>query len=281
MWDLFINPLTTILVLLYQLLGNNTTLAIIVLTVILRLVMYPIFAAQQETAQKQAALAPELEAIKEKYKDDREKQMQAQQELYQREGINIFGGCLPMLLQLPIFIGLYTAINLAVAATPFELIDIPERLLIPGLQSLFPLHSTFLGMNLTLPPAPPNNPIYAYAMPILVAVTTYLQFKVSTGQRPQTATPKKEGQIDQAAQMQQSMSWTMPLMYGFISYSASVGLSIYFLVGNIVGIIQYVPAVKSFLDTIFLRKKKAETTETTAAVEPVVKSTKKSVGKTN
>lgn len=282
MWDLFINPLTTILVLLYQLLGNNTTLAIIVLTVILRLVMYPIFAGQQETAQKQAALAPELEAIKEKYKDDREKQMQAQQELYQREGINIFGGCLPMLLQLPIFIGLYTAINLAVAATPFELIDIPERLLIPGLQSLFPLHSTFLGMNLTLPPAPPNNPIYAYAMPILVAATTWLQFKVSTGQRPQTAaTPKKEGQIDQAAQMQQSMSLTMPLMYGFISYSASVGLSIYFLVGNIIGIIQYVPAVKSFLDTIFLRKKPETTVETPVVVEPAAKSSKKSMGKTN
>jgi YidC/Oxa1 family membrane protein insertase len=279
MWDLFINPIITILVLLYQVLGNNTTLAIVVLTVILRLVMYPIFVGQQEQSAKMQALAPELEALKEKYKDDREKQMQAQQELYQREGINIFGGCLPILLQLPIFIGLYTSINLALAATPFELIDIPERLLIPGLQSLFPLQNMLLGMNLTLTPNTNNgNPWYSLALPILVGATTYLQFKVSMGSRPKPTTPPKEGQFDQAAQMQQSMTWTMPLMYAFISFSASVGLSIYFLVGNIVGIIQYIPAVKSFLDAIFMRKK--PDTET-AAVEPVVKPNKKSVGKTN
>jgi YidC/Oxa1 family membrane protein insertase len=280
MYDIFINPIITILVLLYQLLGNNTTLAIVVLTVILRLVMYPIFAGQQEMTAKQQALQPELDALKEKYKDDREKMFQAQQELYQREGINMFGGCLPLFLQLPIFIGLLTAINLALAATPYELIDIPERLLIPGLQSLFPLQNTLLGMNLTLAPnTSVGNPWYSIALPILVAATTYLQFKVSMGNRPKTAAqPKKDGQPDQAAQMQQSMSLTMPVMYGIFSFSSSVGLSIYFLMGNLVGIIQYIPAVKKFLDAIFMRKKSPSET---AAVEPVVKPAKKSVGKTN
>jgi YidC/Oxa1 family membrane protein insertase len=280
MWDLFINPAITILVLLYQILGNNIALAIVVLTVILRVVMYPIFVSQQESSQKMASLQPEIDALKEKYKDDKEKQMQAQQELWKREGINPFGGCLPMLLQLPLFIGLYSAINLALAATPYELVDLSSRLLLPGLQGLFPLQNSFLGMNLTLPPTPPSNPIYAYALPALVAITTYFQFKMSTGSRPKPVNTEKkaDAQPDQAAQMQQSMTMMMPIMYGWISLSFSAGLSLYFLIGNIVGIVQYIPAVKKVLDTIFLRNK----AETALKVEePIVKSTKKSVGKTN
>lgn len=279
MWDFIINPMVTVLVLLYQVLGNNTVLAIVFLTVILRMVMYPIFVGQQEQSQKMASLQPEIDALKEKYKDDREKQMQAQQELWQREGINPFGGCLPMLLQLPLFIALYSAINFAVAATPFELVDLSSRLLIPGLQSLIPLQNTFLGMNITLPPSPPNNPIYAYALPALVAFTTYLQFKMSMGSRPKSA--NSSGQPDQAAQMQQSMSMMMPIMYGWISLSFSVGLSIYFLVGNLVGIFQYIPAVKNFLDNLFLRNRPAKSAEKAESSETVVKSSKKSMGKTN
>ena len=81
--------------------------------------------------------------------------------------------------------------------------------------------------------------------------------------------------------MQQSMAMTMPIMYGFISLSFSAGLSLYFLIGNLVGIVQYVPAVKKVLDTIFLRNKASREV---VVEEPLVKSnksTKKSVGKTN
>jgi YidC/Oxa1 family membrane protein insertase len=280
MWDLFINPAVTILVLLYQVFGNNIALAITVLTVILRVVMYPIFVSQQESAQKMSALQPEVDALKEKYKDDKEKQMQAQQELWKREGINPFGGCLPMLLQLPLFIGLYSAINLALAATPYELVDLSSRLLLPGLQGLFPLQNSFLGLNLTLPPTPPGNPFYAFALPVLVALTTYLQFKMSTGARPKPAVSTKasDAQPDQAAQMQRSMTMMMPVMYGWISLSFSAGLSLYFLIGNLVAIVQYIPAVKNVLDTIFLRNKANTEVQ---VVEPIVKPTKKSVGKTN
>jgi YidC/Oxa1 family membrane protein insertase len=282
MWDIFINPAITALVLLYQVFGNNIALAIAALTVILRLVMYPIFVGQQEQSQKMSALQPEIDAMKEKYKDDKEKQLQAQQELWKREGINPLGGCFPMLLQLPLFIALYSAINLALAATPFELVDLSNRLLLPGLQGLVPLQNTFLGMNLTLPPTPPSNPIYAYALPALVALTTYFQFKMSTGTRPKPADNKaSNSQPDQAAQMQQSMAMTMPIMYGFISLSFSAGLSLYFLIGNLVGIVQYIPAVKKVLDTIFLRNKTAPVVTVVEPADKPSKPTKKSVGKTN
>ena len=106
MLDFIINPMVTALVVLYQVLGNSTVLSIVVLTVILRLIMYPILAGQQESAQKMQAIQPKLKDIQEKYKDDPEKLRTAQMELYSTEGINPFGGCLPLLLQLPVFIAL-------------------------------------------------------------------------------------------------------------------------------------------------------------------------------
>jgi YidC/Oxa1 family membrane protein insertase len=279
MWDFIINPMVTALVVLYQVLGNSTVLSIVVLTVILRLIMYPILAGQQESAQKMQAIQPKLKDIQEKYKDDPEKLRTAQMELYSTEGINPFGGCLPLLLQLPVFIALYSAINFAVAATPFELVDLADRLLLPGLDGLIPLQNTFLGMNLAAPPTPPSNPIYAYALPVLVALTTYIQFKMSSGARPkQEEGEKASSQPDQAAAMQQSMGTMMPIMYGFISLSLSVGLSIYFLIGNLIGIAQYTTVGKRFLDTIFFRNRK---TEEVVEEKAIVKSSKKSVGKTN
>lgn len=255
MWDIILNPMVTLLVLLYQIFNNNIILSIVVLTVILRMLMYPVLAGQQESAAKMQEVQPRLKKLQEKYKDDREKLAQAQMELYKEYGINPFGGCLPMLIQFPVFIALYSAINFAVASTPFQLVDLSDRLLLPGLDGLIPLNSVFLGMDLTAQPQPPSNPWYALALPALVMVTTWFQFKLSTGSRP-APEPSDDGQPNQAAAMQQSMGTVMPVMFGFISLTLSVGLSIYFLTSNVVGIIQYSPIGKKFLDGIFRSKKK-------------------------
>jgi YidC/Oxa1 family membrane protein insertase len=171
-----------------------------------------------------------------------------------------------MVIQFPIFIALYSAINFAVASTPFQLVDLSERLLIPGLDGLIPLQNVFLGMDLTAQPQPPHNPIYALALPLLVAVTTYVQFKMSSATSSAVAPTKdgeKEDKPNQAQAMQQSMGTVMPLMFGFISLTLSVGLSIYFLTSNVVGIIQYSPMGKEVLDRIFSggRKKKEDLEE--------------------
>ena len=165
MWDFIINPMTTLLILTYSFVGNNVVLSIVILTVILRMVMYPLFAQQQNSAKKMQEIQPRLKKIQEKYKDDREKLAQAQMELYKEAGINPLGGCLPMLVQFPIFIALYQAIFFALAATPFQLVDLSERLMIPGLADLIPLQNMWLGMRLTESPSPPLNPTYALALP--------------------------------------------------------------------------------------------------------------------
>lgn len=234
MWDLIINPFVTLLTVLYSVLSNDIVLAIIVLTIIIRLATYPLTVQQQKSAKAMQELQPKLKKLQEKHKNDREKLSQAQMELYKEHGVNPFGGCLPLLIQFPILIGLYQAIIHALAATPFQLVDLPSRLLVPGLDGLIPLQRFWLGMDLTQPPT--LNPQYALVLPLLVLATTWIQQKFAM---PSTTKTEGDDQPSQAQAVTQSMTTIMPLMFGFFSLSFSVGLSIYFVVSNIVGIFQY------------------------------------------
>lgn len=252
MLDLILNPFVTVLTWLYSVLNNDIVLAIIVLTVIIRLLTYPLLARQQESSRKMQQLQPRLKKLQEKYKNDREKLSEAQMKLYKEHGVNPVGGCLPLVVQFPILIGLYQSISFALAATPFQLVDLSERLLIPGLDPLIPLQRIWLGMDLTLPPT--TNPPYALILPLLVLITTWLQSKVTMGANQQTKSDSDDEDSSpggQAQAMTQSMTTIMPLMFGFFSLSFSVGLSIYFVTSNIMGIIQYSPQGRDVLNKIF------------------------------
>jgi YidC/Oxa1 family membrane protein insertase len=238
MWDLILNPFVTVLALLYSIFGNNAVLAIIFFTILIRLLMYPLNAQQVRSSKAMQQLQPELKKLQDKYKNDREKLAQEQMRLYREAGVNPVGGCLPLLIQLPIWIGLYQAINHALAATPLQLIDLSGRFMIAGLDRLVPLNNVFLGMDLTQPPTPPVNPVYALALPLLVLVTSWVQSKMMTPVMPKPA-EGEEAQPNQAMAMTQSMTTIMPIMMGFFSLSFSVGLSVYFVVSNVFSIFQY------------------------------------------
>lgn len=233
MWDLILNPFITVLTLLYSIFGNSPAAAIILFTILVRVIMQPLNAQQMRSSKAMQELQPELKKLQDKYKNDREKLAQEQMRLYKEKGINPLGGCLPLIIQLPIWIGLYQAINHALAATPLQLLDLSGRFLVSGLDKLVPLNNIWLGMDLTQ--APTANPAYALVLPALVLVTSYFQSKMITPQSP----PSEDGQPSQAQAMSQSMTTIMPLMMGFFSLSFSVGLSIYFIVSNVISIIQY------------------------------------------
>jgi len=224
MWDIILNPFITVLVALYQLLGQNMVLAIIAFTILVRLLTHPLTVQQQRSSRAMQELQPKLKKLQEKYKGDREKLAQAQMELYREAGYNPAGGCLPLLIQFPILIGLYQAIIQVLGATPLQLIDLSGRILVPGLDSLIPLNNHFLWLNLVQP-----DPYYI--LPILVLVTTWLQQRLMM-----PATPDDGGQ---AAAMTKSMTTVMPIMVFFFSLSFASGLSIYFVVSNLIGIVQY------------------------------------------
>ncbi len=232
--DFILTPFVTIMTLLYTILGQNMVLAIIVFTVLIRVVTYPLTAQQMKSSKVMQELQPELKKLQEKYKDDREKLAQEQMKMYREYGVNPLGGCLPLLIQFPILIGLYQTIMHALAATPLSLIDLSGRLLIPGLADAIPLENRWLGMNLSLPPNTAVT-VFAYILPLLVVVTTWLQFKVSMPPMP----PSEDGKPNPMASTQQTMGTIMPLMYGFFALSFSVGLSIYFIASNVIGIVQY------------------------------------------
>jgi YidC/Oxa1 family membrane protein insertase len=233
MWDLILNPFITLLTLLYSVLGENIVLSIVIFTVLVRVAILPLTAQQQRSSKKMQELQPELKKLQEKHKNDREKLAQEQMALYKEHGVNPFGGCFPLLIQFPILIGLYQAIIFTLAATPFQLIDLSGRFLLPGLDHLVPLNNLWLGMDLSQPPT--NNPTWALALPALVLVTTWAQSKLTVTPTP----PSDDGQPNQAQAMTQSMTTIMPLMFGFFSLQFSVGLSIYFVVSNLIGIVQY------------------------------------------
>lgn len=231
--DFILNPIITVMAGLYAIFSNNIVLAIIALTVIIRLLLFPLTAQQQKSSKAMQEVQPQLRKLQEKYKNDREALAKAQMDLYREHGINPLAGCLPLFIQLPILIALYQAIIYGLASTPTQLIELSSRLLIPGLDSLVPLNNSWLGMDLTQPPT--ANPVWALALPALVLMTTWLQSKLTLPAPP----PSEDGKPNQMAAMNQSMTTIMPLMFGFFSLSFSVGLSIYFITGNIVGIIQY------------------------------------------
>jgi YidC/Oxa1 family membrane protein insertase len=268
MWDLILNPFVTILAWLYAALNQDIVLAIVVLTVIIRVLTFPLFAKQQESSKKMQQVQPQLKKLQEKYKNDKEKLSQAQMKLYKENKVNPVGGCFPMVIQFPILIGLYQAIFFALAATPFQLVDLSERLLIPGLDSLIPLQrmwtpipqlaSLLPELDLTL--APTENPHYALILPLLVLITTWGQQKLTMSATGQAKSNKDDDDDDgapaggQAAAMTKSMTTIMPIMFGFFSLSFSVGLSIYFVTSNLIGVVQYSPQGKRVLERVFRRK---------------------------
>jgi YidC/Oxa1 family membrane protein insertase len=241
-WNLLIlNPMLNSLLFLYQLLFNNFTLTILVFTVLIRLITYPLTYQQQKSTRKLSLLqqSDAWKKMQEKYAKDKEKLAQEQMKLYQEAGVNPFGSCLPTLIQFPVLIGLYQAINLAMAASPVQLLDLSTHIysFLPNFAHLVPLQNSFLWLNLGLP-----DPFYV--LPLIVVATTWIQSRVMT--------PANAGGDPQAAQMSQSMAVTMPLMIGWMSLQFPSGLSIYWVVSNAVSVGQYAIASpvdwKSVLD---------------------------------
>jgi YidC/Oxa1 family membrane protein insertase len=235
-------PMVNVLIWIYNILFHNFGLAIILFTILIRLITYPLTAQQMKSQAKMQELnaSNKMKDIQKKYKDDKQKQQEATMALYKEMGINPLGGCLPLLIQFPIMIGLYQSISLALAQAPIQLLNLTQSIaaFLPA-AALIPLNSQFLWLDLALPEA--STPIFGFLIPginigipiltITVVVTTWLQSKIMT---PASTNPN-----DQSSAMARQMNLFMPLMMGWISWTLSSGLALYFIVSNLLGIAQY------------------------------------------
>jgi YidC/Oxa1 family membrane protein insertase len=230
MWDaLIVNPMTNALLLFYSVVGNNFVVAIAIFTILIRLITLPLNLRQQRSSMKMQAMQPQIQAIQKKHKDNPAKM----QEEFKKIGYNpaeMLTGCLPLLLQFPILIGLYQAIIKLLGSTPQALFELTDRVYasVAGwveLASLLPIENKFLWMNL-------GQPDPYFVLPVLVLITMYAQQKVMM-----PAMKNQQNQQDNPmAGMTQSMQYTMPIMFGFFSLQFPAGLSIYFVLANIIGI---------------------------------------------
>lgn len=221
MWDtIIIRPIINLLLLFYKFLGHETIVAVALLTLLMRLLVTPLMLKQQKSTRQQQELHPKLIELQKKYKDDPQKLMEEQRKL----GINPMGGCLPLLIQLPLMIGLYQGIMRVLASTPLQLLALPRDIYrwIPSFSSLIPLKSRFLWLDLALPDS-------LFILPLLVVVTSWFYQKLIT---PPAMDPQAEA-------MNKQMMLMMPLMTGFFSATYASGLAIYFLITNLIGILQY------------------------------------------
>ncbi len=178
--------------------------------------------------QQDLMKSPEWQDMQKKYAKDKEKLAQEQMKLYQQNGVNPLGGCLPALIPWPIMIGLYQSITMVMGAQPEQLMDLAKHLynFLPELAAAVPVRPDFLGLNLA--GMPDWNAPVTLIVPALVLASTWVQQKMMT---MPSADP-------QAAQMNQSMQMMMPIFIGYISLSFPIGLSLYWIVFNVVGIIQ-------------------------------------------
>ena len=205
--------------------------AIVVMTILIRLALAPLqqfqLVTQRKTMAEQRKLAPQVAELRKKYKKDMQRQNQEIMKMYQEHGVNPLGGlvgCLPLLVQMPILSALYFVFRYRAPS-----LHLPTHFLfVPNLNDIPTAHGVIAILGLGIPTA-------AYLIfPLLAAGTTFVQAKMM--QMP--APPNPTEQELQTLQIQRSMIFISPLMIGYFALTVPVALALYWFVGNCVSIIQ-------------------------------------------
>ncbi len=256
LWNQFlIWPIVNLLVLFYK--GfefihfpGPLGFAIIALTVVIRLLLYPLMASQLKSAKKMSNLKPHLDALSAKHKDDKQALQQAQLALYKEHGINPASGCLPLLVQFPVLIALYNVfyqvLNNGNLAKVTESIN---AIIYSPLLRLDNLDITFFGVNLGIKPGQwQTHGWWLLSIPLITALLQWYQTKLMLPQTGKMSTKltistktkdqKDEKPQDTAAEMQKQMAMITPIMFGFFALQFPLGLSLYWNVFGLFGIIQ-------------------------------------------
>ncbi|MCK5425012.1 MAG: membrane protein insertase YidC, partial [Emcibacter sp.] len=216
-WGMFYfltKPIFYLLEILYAFAGNFGV-AILLLTAIVKLALFPLANKGYKSMNKMKVLQPKMQALKEKYGDDKTKMQQATMELYKKEKVNPVSGCLPMFLQFPVFFALYKVLYVTIDMrhAPFfgwiKDLSGPDTMLVTNLFGLIPWEPTgFLALGI---------------LPIFMGFTMWLQMQMN----PSSGDP-----------MQRKIMLFMPIIFTFMLSQFSVGLVIYWTFSNVLGILQ-------------------------------------------
>jgi YidC/Oxa1 family membrane protein insertase len=229
---IFLQPLFNLLIWLYNVLpGQDIGFAIIILTVIVKAILYPFTVMQIKQQRALQELQPKIDEIRERLKENKEEQGKELMALYAKEKVNPAASCLPLLIQLPIFIGLYQALSRGLHTLNFDLLY--GFVAHPNV-----INTTFLGsIDLTKP---------SYVLAIVAALIQFVQTKqllkppAATVTPPPTEVAGTEVAKDEsmAAIMNKQMAYTMPIMTAIIGFKLPAGLTLYWFVMSVLSVLQ-------------------------------------------
>lgn len=248
--ELLVWPIINTLMALYKLfewlhVPGPLGFAVIGLTIIIRLLLYPLMQAQLKSAKKMQNLKPHMDAINVKHKGDKAGLQQAQLALYKEHGVNPAAGCLPLLIQMPVLIALYNVFyqvlnngNLEKIATDLNAVAYASWLHIQTLDL------TFFGTNLAIKPSAWQTS--GWWLLLIPVITAGLQWYQSKLMMPTTApvgakalaVKGEEKPQDTAMEMQKQMMMITPIMFGYFAFQFPLGLALYWNVFGLFGIIQ-------------------------------------------
>lgn len=220
----FLQPILNCLIWLYNIIpGHDVGLAIIILTVILKIILFPFGVKTLQSQKALALLQPKIRELQEKYKNDKQGLARATMELYKQEKVSPFSSCLPLLIQFPFLIALYQAMDQILRGARFDLL----YPFIAKPDSINALAFGFLDLSKASIP-----------LAILAAAAQFWQTKMLTSAQP----PKKyaDGASDERAlaSVNKQMTYLMPLMTIFIGAGISSGLVLYWLVTTLLTVAQ-------------------------------------------
>lgn len=245
--QILIWPILNILIAFYKLflglgLPGAFGLAIVALTVFIRLLLYPLIGSQLKSAQEMQKLKPRLDELARKYGKDKARLQQEQLRLYREAGVNPAAGCLPLIFQMPVFIALYNVFWQILGGGNLERVigDINKIVYFSFLR-IQSLDLSFFGINLaTKPSSWQIDGWWLLTIPLATAILQWYQTKLMTvparGELEGAKSPPK--QDDMGKIMQTQMSFLFPLMIGWFAFSFPVGLSVYWNTFTVFGIIQ-------------------------------------------
>lgn len=185
---------------------HNYGIDIILLTILIKIIFYPLTAKSSKSMKNMQKLQPQIQKLREKFKDDKQRLNQEMMGLYKQQGVNPMGGCLPMIIQIPVFFALYKALSSAI-----ELRHAPFMLWINDLSAPEDLFS-FTVMGYALP---------IRILPLIMGVTQVIQQKMT----PTSVDP-----------LQEKMMLFMPIFFTFLFWGFPAGLVLYWLVNNVISI---------------------------------------------
>jgi YidC/Oxa1 family membrane protein insertase len=236
--------------------------SIIILTIVIRLILYPLTGAQLKASKKMQELTPHLNRLKEKHKNDAKMLQQETMKLYKEFGVNPLAGCLPIIIQLPLIYSLYQVLQ-DIVKYNISQINLTLYSFIPKLTKNWDL--TFFGLPLAQNPSHLMSTMgpLILLIPVMTGVLQFIQTKMMFISQPKPQGEKKgeKKNEDFATAFQSQSLYIFPLMIAFFSYGFPIGLSLYWNTFTIFGIIQQykisgLGGLKEWTDKLYGKKSK-------------------------